>query len=140
MPMVEIEGESISPENYNNAAGWIESYRCRGRRELSQLTLTSPNKGQHGAGYHVDGGGQRQDSRPRSPSHGCRKERRAPELPTTDVEIILRPKNNLDLRRCSHAALHDSIRHAAGVTLEDALVDTLRVNNLATSSLSAHLA
>ncbi|KAH9365985.1 hypothetical protein HPB48_000432 [Haemaphysalis longicornis] len=50
-----------------------------------------------------------------------RPPQRAPELPTTGVKIILRPKNNLDLRRCSHAPLHDSIRHGAGVTLEDAL-------------------
>ncbi|KAH9384339.1 hypothetical protein HPB48_026341 [Haemaphysalis longicornis] len=130
MPTVEIEGESISPEDYNNAAGWIESYRRRGRRELAQLTLTSPNKGQHGAGYHVDARRGRQDGRPRSKSRGRRQERRAPELPPTDVKIILRPKNNLDLQRCSHAVLHDSIRNAAGVNLEEALADTLRINNL----------
>ncbi|KAH9375864.1 hypothetical protein HPB48_011776 [Haemaphysalis longicornis] len=53
MSTVEIEGESISPEDYNNAAGWIETYGRRSHRELAQLTLTSPNKGQHGAGYHA---------------------------------------------------------------------------------------
>ncbi|KAH9374650.1 hypothetical protein HPB48_019827 [Haemaphysalis longicornis] len=105
--------------------GWIESYRRRGRRELAQLTLMSPNKGQHGAGYHVDARRGRQDGRPRSKSRGRRQERRAPELPPTDVKIILRPKNNLDLQRCSHAVLHDSIRNAAGVNLEEALADTL---------------
>lgn len=54
-------------------------------------------------------------------SRGRRQERRAPELPPIGVKIILRPKDNLDLQLCSHAALHGRIRHAAGVNLEDAL-------------------
>ncbi|KAH9359503.1 hypothetical protein HPB48_016685 [Haemaphysalis longicornis] len=131
MPTVQIEGGSISPEDYNNAAGSIETYRRRGSRELFQLILSPPTKGQHGAGYHVDAGGQRQDCRPRSLS--CcsrRKECRPPELRMTDLKIIRPQKNTLDLRRCSHAPLHDSIRHGAGVTLEDALADIVRVNSL----------
>ncbi|KAH9360919.1 hypothetical protein HPB48_003582 [Haemaphysalis longicornis] len=92
IPTVKIEDYSISPEDYNNAADWVKSYRRRGRRELSQRTLTSPNKDQHSAGYHLD----------------------------ADVEATLAPRlaasaksvERRNFQRPTHAALHDSIRHA----------------------------
>ncbi|KAG0421638.1 hypothetical protein HPB47_002466 [Ixodes persulcatus] len=100
-------------------------------RALVQLGLTSAAAAsQHDADGHVAGKERRQDGRSRAPPQGSRRAWRAPELPKEDVGKILRPKNGLELRRCSQAVLKDGVRCTAKINTEEAEEDTLRINPL----------
>ncbi|CAN7990224.1 unnamed protein product, partial [Ixodes pacificus] len=131
MDAVEMEGEPISPEEFTKEAGWMESHRRMRNRDLVQLGLTSAAAAsQHDAEGHDAGKERRRDGRSRAPPQGSRRAWRAPELPKEDVKIILRPRNGLELRRCSQAVLKDGVRCAANINTEDAEEDTLRINPL----------
>ncbi|KAH9379609.1 hypothetical protein HPB48_004461 [Haemaphysalis longicornis] len=129
MSTVEVPGESISPEEYHNGVGWMDCFLRRSQKALLELNLAAENKGKHGAGTAAVGGKGPGDV-PSSLNRGRRRVRKAPELPPTDIKVVMRPKNNLDLNKTSQATLFDSICSTAGIPRETAAEDTLRINTL----------
>lgn len=130
MHAVEVEGESISPEEFSQDAGWMESHRRKGARTLAKLGLTT----EEGTPPHSDGGCAAASTGYRGRSHvsryGSQKKPRVPALPREDVKIILRPRDGLDLKRCSQALIKDCVLRAAQLKSEEVEDDTLRVNTL----------
>lgn len=130
MHAVEVEGESISPEEFSQDSGWIESHRRRGAQALAKLGLTN----EEGTPPHSGGGCAADATRHRGRSHVSRyesqKKPRVPALPREDVKIILRPRDGLDLKRCSQALIKDCLLRAAQLKSEEVEDDTLRVNTL----------
>ncbi|KAH9379032.1 hypothetical protein HPB48_014502 [Haemaphysalis longicornis] len=129
MSTVQVPGESISPEEYHNGVGWMDCFRRRSQKALLELNLAAENKGKHGAGTAAVGGKGPGDV-PSSLIRGRQRVRKAPELPPTDIKVVMRPKNNLDLNKTSQATLFDSICTTAGIPRETAAEDTLRINTL----------
>ncbi|KAH9377812.1 hypothetical protein HPB48_020410 [Haemaphysalis longicornis] len=134
MDVVEVEGESISPEDFSREAGWITSHH---RKRVKALEKLSQSLEQDDAGLPKSSGvkGQMtiaQHQRGRS-SSSRRRQQRAPrvrDLPKEDVKIVLRPRDGLDLARCSQALLKDGVLRAANFKAEEVDEDTLRVNTL----------
>lgn len=125
MVSIEVDGESISPEDITEEAGWLTSHRRRGARALAQLGLTPGHShGQEGAGSRPtnrQSRAEKQTSRqPRLP--------RQPPLPKEDIKIVLRPREGLDITKISHAELRDGVLRATGLGYDEAAEDLLRIN------------
>ncbi|KAG0434366.1 hypothetical protein HPB47_019156 [Ixodes persulcatus] len=125
MVSIEVDGESISPEDITEEAGWLTSHRRRGARALAQLGLTPGHShGQEGAGSRPtnrQSRAEKQTSRqPRLP--------RQPPLPKEDIKIVLRPREGLDITKMSHAELRDGVLRATGLGYDEAAEDLLRIN------------
>lgn len=127
MQRIEVDGESISPEDINEEAGWLTSHRRRSARALATLGLTSgdcPGKPTN-------------DSRPSSKTprlntQARRLQRlpRQPPLPSEDIKIVLRPREGLDITKISQAGLRDGVLRATGISYDDAADDILRTNTV----------
>ncbi|KAH7937321.1 hypothetical protein HPB49_010699 [Dermacentor silvarum] len=103
----------------------MESYRQRRAKILEDLNVEA-RKDNKNRNQDAE---QREAARVR-PRH--RKQPQAPrlsELPKDDIKIILRPKEGLNVSKTSHVSLRDSILNAAGIHVNDAIIDTLRTNN-----------
>ncbi|KAG0442458.1 hypothetical protein HPB47_015700 [Ixodes persulcatus] len=88
MESIQVDGESISPEDITEEASWLTSHRRRGARALAQLGLTPGHShGQEGAGSRPtnrQSRAKKQTSRqPRLPHQ--------PPLPKEDIKTVLRP-------------------------------------------------
>ncbi|KAH7949155.1 hypothetical protein HPB49_005662 [Dermacentor silvarum] len=114
---VVVEGEIISPEDFKADAGWMESHRQRRAKILEDLN----NRNQDAEQREAARGRPRHRKQPQAP--------RLPELPKDDIKIILRPKERLNVSKTSHVSLRDSILNAAGIHVNDAIIDTLRTHN-----------
>ncbi|KAH9375632.1 hypothetical protein HPB48_003295 [Haemaphysalis longicornis] len=127
MEVVEVEGESISPEELASEGGWLASYRQQSARALLQ---SSPKQGtskrQEGVEPESSSGAWRSRQRQRKPPRPARQ----PQLPRGDIKIMLRPREGLDVTKISQAMLRDGILRALKVTAEGAAQDTLRINAL----------
>ncbi|KAM7299739.1 hypothetical protein ISCGN_020305 [Ixodes scapularis] len=125
MVSIEVDGESISPEEITEEAGWLTSHRRRGARALAQLGLTP------GHTHDQEGAGSRPTYRqPRAEKQIIRKPRlpRQPPLPKEDIKIVLRPREGLDITKISHAELRDGVLRATGLGYDEAAEDLLRIN------------
>ncbi|CAN7937967.1 unnamed protein product [Ixodes hexagonus] len=126
MKSIEADGESISPEDITEEAGWLSSHRRRGARAFAQLGLTPGHSpGLEGAGsrpINRQSRAKKQTSRqPRLPHQ--------PPLPKEDIKIVLRPREGLDdITKISHAGLRDGVLRATGLGYEEAAEDLLRIN------------
>ncbi|KAH7967153.1 hypothetical protein HPB49_023155 [Dermacentor silvarum] len=122
---VVVEGEIISPEDFKADAGWMESHRQRRAKILEDLNVEArkdnKNRNQDAEQREAARGRPRHRKQPQAP--------RLPELPKDDIKIILRPKEGLNVSKTSHVSLRDSILNAAGIHVNDAIIDTLRTNN-----------
>lgn len=118
MEVVEVEGEAISPEDYENDAGWITSHQQRSSRAQARLT---------------DRVSRSQDGARREPAHkiqnhlGVRRPR-LPPLPREDIKIVIRPRDGLNTSRVSYAQLRDGVLRAAAVSTERASDDVFRLH------------
>lgn len=109
MEVVEVEGESISPEDLTSEAGWLTSHRQRSARALLQLSpKQGTGKGQEGAEPESSSGASRSRQRQRKPPRPARQ----PQLPREDIKIVLRPREGLDVSKISQAMLRDGILRA----------------------------
>ncbi|KAH9378390.1 hypothetical protein HPB48_009897 [Haemaphysalis longicornis] len=105
----------------------MDCFRRRSQKALLELNLAAENKRKHGAGtaaVGVKGSGDIRSSLKRGRQHV----RKAPELPPTEIKVVMRPKNNLDLNKTREATLFDSICSRAGIPRENAAEETLRIN------------
>ncbi|KAH7959816.1 hypothetical protein HPB49_014007 [Dermacentor silvarum] len=121
---VVVEGEIISPEDFKADAGWMESHRQRRAKILEDLNVEArkdnKNRNQDAEQREATRGRPRHRKQPQAP--------RLPELPKDDIKIILQPKEGLNVSKTSHVSLRDSILNAAGIHVNDAIIDTLRTN------------
>ncbi|KAM7300090.1 hypothetical protein ISCGN_020654 [Ixodes scapularis] len=125
MVSIEVYGESISPEEITEEAGWLTSHRRRGARALAQLGLTP------GHSHDQEGAGSRPTNRqPRAEKQTIRKPRlpRQRPLPKEDIKIVLRPREGLDITKISHAELRDRVLRATGLGYDEVAEDLLRIN------------
>lgn len=119
---VEVDGESISPEEFESDAGWLSSHRQRNSRAISKLCLTTEQPARDG----------RRSSTPATKLSTKRSRNsqppRAPQLPKEDIKIILRPRDGLNVKKLSDAQIRDAVFAAASVTGDEAEEDILRSN------------
>lgn len=120
MDVVEVEGETISPEEYYGP-GWMAAHERRSR------VTQCPNHCER-AQYTGDGRNpktQRDASlrRMRWPPRP-----RQPRLPEEDYKVVLRPRGGLDMAQLHVAYIKDGVLRAATVTKEEAEEDILRLN------------
>lgn len=116
MDVVEVEGESISPEEYENDVGWMDSHQQRTSRAKARQDTQSQDVARREQARK----NQNHLRRPQLP--------RLPQLPEEDIKIVLRPRDGLDTSRVSYAQLRDGVLRAAAVSTEGASDDILRLN------------
>ncbi|KAH9370535.1 hypothetical protein HPB48_012523 [Haemaphysalis longicornis] len=119
--IVAVEGEDISPEDYDNGAGWLPSHRQRRGRTLTRLGLTTQNA-LNKQGEHAPENNLPEIPRRRRAGHQARQ----PRLPQEDIKVVLRPRNGLDVSKVSEGLLRDTVLRAAGITATEAVDDILR--------------
>ncbi|KAH9373124.1 hypothetical protein HPB48_015905 [Haemaphysalis longicornis] len=92
---------------------------CRRRLQRSSELIPREPEGQWS-------GTSRTRQRQRKPPRPARQ----PQLPREDIEIVLRPREGLDVSKISQGMLRDGILRARKLTAEGAEEDTLRINAL----------
>ncbi|XP_077528376.1 uncharacterized protein LOC144140039, partial [Haemaphysalis longicornis] len=119
---IEVDGDSISSEEFESDAGWLSSHRQRNSRAISKLCLTTEQPARGG----------RRSSTPATKLFTKRSRNsqppRAPQLPKEDIKIILRPRDGLNVKKLSDAQIRDAVFAAASVTRDEAEEDILRSN------------
>ncbi|KAH9359610.1 hypothetical protein HPB48_019306 [Haemaphysalis longicornis] len=110
MEVVEVDKEPISPEDYENDAGWITSHQQRSSRAKARLT-DRDSRNQEGA--------HREQAHKIQNQLGVRRPR-LPPLPREDIKI---PRDGLNTSRVSYAQLRDGVLRAAAVSTERARED-----------------
>ncbi|XP_077544519.1 uncharacterized protein LOC144156311 [Haemaphysalis longicornis] len=125
MERIEVDGESISPEDLSEAAGWLTSHRRRSARALAKLGLASG-----GCSSKPVTASQPSSNTSRLNTQACRSQRlsRQPPLPSEDIKIVLRPREGLDITKISQAGLRDGVLRSAGISYDEAADDILRTN------------
>ncbi|KAH9361160.1 hypothetical protein HPB48_003022 [Haemaphysalis longicornis] len=121
MEVVEVNGESISAEEFESDAGWLSSHRQRNSRAISKLCLTAEQLAT-----------ARRSSTPAT-KHSTKRSRnsqppRAPQLPKEDIKIIPRPRDGLNVKKLSDAQIRDAVFAAASFTRDEAEEDILQSN------------
>lgn len=113
MDVVEVEGEPISPEECTRDHGWYEYHR------KTKITDFAGRGSQGGDVSRAAGAKHFREGR-KAPRQPRRKGPKEPELPRDDIKIIMRPRNGLDLRKCSPAEILNGVRRAAGMEASQA--------------------
>ncbi|XP_077558194.1 uncharacterized protein LOC144173813 [Haemaphysalis longicornis] len=125
MERIEVDGESISPDEITEEAGWLTSHRRRGARALAQLGITPAHSpGQKGAGCTPTS----RNSRAKKAASRQPRLPRQPALPKEDIKVVLRPREGLDITKVSQACLRDGVLRATGLSCNEAAEDLLRIN------------
>lgn len=131
MTTVTVEGESISPEEFANTPGWLESHRRKQRRAIEKAEVSLENSTRHDGGAATSGAATRSSKLRGERGAGDRgsvRRPRAPQLPKEHVKVILRPRNGLNLQISSQALIRDAIIKEAGFTYAETTADIVRLN------------
>ncbi|KAH9382083.1 hypothetical protein HPB48_000209 [Haemaphysalis longicornis] len=117
MEVVEVDGEPISPEDYENDSGWITSHQQRSSRAKAR---------------HTDRDSRNQEGARREQAHKIQNQlgvRRPhlPALPREDIKIVIRPRDGLNTSRVSYTQLRDGVLRAAAGSIERASDDIFRL-------------
>ncbi|KAH8036806.1 hypothetical protein HPB51_005934 [Rhipicephalus microplus] len=118
MDVVEIQGKTLSPEEYNDTQGWVVAHERRKKAKDKRNVVPATNAG--GASKEVSR--RLKDCLHRWP---VSTERQPPE---DDYEVVIRPGGGLDWTRQSLALIRDCVLRAAKVQPDIAGEDTLRIN------------
>lgn len=120
MEGVEVDGESISPEEVESDAECLSSHRQCNSRAVSKPCLTPE---------------QARDSRRSSAplERSTKRTRnlqlpRAPQLPKEHIKIILSPRDGLDVKKLSDTHIRDAVFTAADIAPRKAEEDILQTN------------
>ncbi|XP_070380658.1 uncharacterized protein [Dermacentor albipictus] len=120
MDVVEVEGETISPEEYDDE-GWIADHEHRSNvKRRPDLDERSKNIGDSPVSTAWKTTNARILQRPMAP--------RQPQLPEDDCKVVIRPRGGLDMAQQRIAYIKDGVLLAAASTPENAGEDTLRIN------------
>ncbi|KAH7975517.1 hypothetical protein HPB52_002613 [Rhipicephalus sanguineus] len=118
MDVVEIEGETLSPEEYNSTQGWVVAHERRRKAKYKANTELATNASE---------ASKETPRRLRDFLH----RRLAPkelQLPEDDYKVVIRPGGGLDLTRQSVALVRDAVLRAAKIQPDVAGGDTLRIS------------
>ncbi|KAH8030547.1 hypothetical protein HPB51_008667 [Rhipicephalus microplus] len=118
MDVVEVEGETLSPEEYNDAQGWVVAHERRKKANDKRNAEPATNAG----GASIEAYRRVKDFLHRRPVP------KEPQLPEDDYKVVIRPGGGLDLTRQSLALIRDCVLRAAKVQPDIAGEDTLRIN------------
>ncbi|KAL1474876.1 hypothetical protein MTO96_037702 [Rhipicephalus appendiculatus] len=118
MEVVETEGETLSPEEFNNAQGWVVAHQRRREAKDKANAELATNAG----GASKEAPRKLHDFLHRRPAP------KEPQLPEDDYKVVIRPGGGLDLTRQSVALIRDGVLRAAKIQPDIAGEDTLRIN------------
>ncbi|KAH7958018.1 hypothetical protein HPB51_027997 [Rhipicephalus microplus] len=118
MDVVEVEGETLSPEEYNDTQGWVVAHERRKKAKDKRNAEPATNAG----------GASMEASRRVKEFLHRRPVPKEPQLPEDDYKVVIRPRGGLDLTRQSLALIRDCVLRAAKVQPDIAGEDTLRIN------------
>lgn len=118
MDVVEVEGETLSPEEYNDTQGWVVAHERRKKAKDKRNAEPATNAG----GASMEASRRVKDFLHRRPVP------KEPQLPEDDYKVVIRPGGGLDLTRQSLALIRDCVLRAAKVQPDIAGEDTLRIN------------
>ncbi|KAH8009870.1 hypothetical protein HPB51_020662 [Rhipicephalus microplus] len=121
MNVVEIEGETLSPEDYNDTQGWVVAHERRKKAKDKTNAVPATNAG-------VAGQPAKEASRRLKDFLHRRPVPKEPQLPEDDYKVVIRLGGGLDLTRQSLALIRDGVLRAANVQPDIAGEDTLRIN------------
>ncbi|KAH7953172.1 hypothetical protein HPB49_005513 [Dermacentor silvarum] len=122
MDVVEVEGETIAPEEVTKEAGWLTSRRNRSRRAIEQLSIMADETSK------TTGTGEARSGACQSAARATKKPKppRQPQLPREDIKIIVRPRDGLNVSKLSDAQIRDEVLRAAAVPIAEAEDDIYR--------------
>ncbi|KAH7948628.1 hypothetical protein HPB51_028441 [Rhipicephalus microplus] len=89
MDVVEIEGETLSPEEYNDTQGWVVAHERRKKAKYKRNAVPATNAG----------GASMEASRRLKNFLHRRPVPKEPQLPEDDYKVVIRPGGGLDLTR-----------------------------------------
>ncbi|KAH8029015.1 hypothetical protein HPB51_021919 [Rhipicephalus microplus] len=118
MDVVEIEGETLSPEEYNDTQGWIVAHKRRKKAKKKRNVVPAMNAG----------GASKEASRRLEDFLHRRPVPKEPQLLEDDYKVVIRPGGGLNLTRQSLALIRVCVLRAAKVQPDIAGEDTLRIN------------
>ncbi|KAH8026807.1 hypothetical protein HPB51_025015 [Rhipicephalus microplus] len=118
MDVVEIEGETLSPEEYNDTQGWLWPMNDARRQKDKRNAVPDTNAG----------GASQEASRRLKDFLHRRPVPKEPQLPEDDYKVVIRPRSGLDLTRQSLVLRRDCVLRAAKVQPDIAGKDTLKIN------------
>ncbi|KAH8009684.1 hypothetical protein HPB51_018995 [Rhipicephalus microplus] len=118
MDVVKIEGETLSPEEYNDTEGWVVAHERRKKAKDKRNAEPATNAG----------GASMEASRRLKYFLHRRPVPKEPQLPEDDYKVVIRPGGGLDLTRQSLALIRDCVLRTAKVQPDIAGEDTLRIN------------
>ncbi|XP_077550568.1 uncharacterized protein LOC144163645 [Haemaphysalis longicornis] len=124
MDVVEVEGEAISPEDFENDTGWLSSHRKRSGKALARLNLAQ-NDSQRQPGT---GSASSVSKTPEPKRKQAIRLPRQPRLPKEDIKIVLRPRDGLDVAKLNDAQIRDGVLSAAAIKKEEAEDDLPRTS------------
>ncbi|KAH7941776.1 hypothetical protein HPB49_017438 [Dermacentor silvarum] len=122
MDVVEVEGETIAPEEVTKEAGWLTSHRNRSRRAIEQFSIMADETSK------TTGTGEARSGACQSAARATKKPKppRQPQLPREDIKIIVRPRDGLNVSKLSDAQIRDEVLRAAAVPIAEAEDDIYR--------------
>ncbi|KAH8040908.1 hypothetical protein HPB51_013078 [Rhipicephalus microplus] len=118
MNVVEIEGETLSPEEYNDTQGWVVAHERRKKAKDKRNAEPATNAG----GASMEASRRLKDFLHRRPVP------KDSQLPEDDYKVVIRPEGGLDLTRQSLALIRDCVLRAAKLQPDITGEDTLRIN------------
>ncbi|KAH7964525.1 hypothetical protein HPB51_027237 [Rhipicephalus microplus] len=119
MDVVEIEGETLSPEEYKDTQGKVVALERRKKAKDKRNAEPDTN---------VGGASMEASRRLKDDVLHRRPVPKEPQLPEDDYKFVVRPGGGLDLTRQSLALIRDCVLRAAKVQPDIAGKDTLRIN------------
>ncbi|KAH8033139.1 hypothetical protein HPB51_007756 [Rhipicephalus microplus] len=105
MEVGEIEGETLSPEEYNDTQGWVVAYERRKKAKDKRNAIPATNAG----------GASKEASQRLKDFWHRRPVPKEPQLPEDDYKVVKRPGGGLGLKRQSLALIRDGVLRAAKV-------------------------
>lgn len=118
MEVVEIEGEMLTPEEYNSTQGWVVAHERRRKAKCKTNAELATNAGE----------ASKETPRKLKDFLHRRPAPKEPQLPEDDYKVVIRPGGGLDLTRQSVALIGDGVLRAAKIQPDVAGEDTLKIN------------
>ncbi|KAH7976646.1 hypothetical protein HPB52_017364 [Rhipicephalus sanguineus] len=118
MEVVEIEGETLSPEEYNSTQGWVVAHERRRKAKCKANAELATNARE---------ASKETPRRLRDFLHS-RLAPKEPQLPEDDHEVVIRPGGGLDSTRQTVALIRDGVLRAARIQPDVAGEDILRIS------------
>lgn len=117
---ITVEGEDISPDEFNNGVGWTSSVNKR-----KSASTDVPEQGDR-ASSTLRGGNK--GAAPASVKKRINAASRLPRLPKEHIRIVVRPRGGLDIRKVGHLRVAQALITAANLQETDVTEDIICPN------------